>query len=359
MGFVQLTIDGFSGALSGHAHCEGHGHGVYVRVSIRGPRGPLSDVVFSKHPTAELSTGLLAHACNPRPASSQEADAHLHDDEKEMFLGQPALRTPRTVDDSVEAEVQLINASILSDPEGPASGRGPSPALSPTDPVPRGLLTLCPGASSGSKASCSCGNIDLLTHTHTHAHTHTHLLGIGGVKVLRKQSPARDSDKDPVSRGAAAGHKGAGVGEVRGSWCSASAHEGAVDVGRGHLREGVCLSHVPVSTSSWLVLQVFSQQAPDSRAGSEDEAREPAPGTGTGGHSSVAPPRGLRQEAHALDVLIGWATFPLFETDADGGAAVPACRLKAGKFVVQLAAPPLDSQAPLASVMAYLFHVCT
>ena len=25
----------------------------------------------------------------------------------------------------------------------------PSPALSPTDPVPRGLLTLCPGASSG------------------------------------------------------------------------------------------------------------------------------------------------------------------------------------------------------------------
>jgi len=25
----------------------------------------------------------------------------------------------------------------------------PSPTLSPTDPVPRGLLTLCPGASSG------------------------------------------------------------------------------------------------------------------------------------------------------------------------------------------------------------------
>jgi len=27
--------------------------------------------------------------------------------------------------------------------------RSPSPTLSPTDPVPRGLLTLCPGASSG------------------------------------------------------------------------------------------------------------------------------------------------------------------------------------------------------------------
>ena len=27
--------------------------------------------------------------------------------------------------------------------------RVPSPTLSPTDPVPRGLLTLCPGASSG------------------------------------------------------------------------------------------------------------------------------------------------------------------------------------------------------------------
>ena len=27
--------------------------------------------------------------------------------------------------------------------------RVPSPTLSPTHPVPRGLLTLCPGASSG------------------------------------------------------------------------------------------------------------------------------------------------------------------------------------------------------------------
>ena len=54
-------------------------------------------------------------------------------------------------------------------PQVPLS-RLPSPALSPTDPVPRGILTLCPGASSGSKASCSCGNINLLTHTHTHTH---------------------------------------------------------------------------------------------------------------------------------------------------------------------------------------------
>jgi len=30
-----------------------------------------------------------------------------------------------------------------------ARARTPSPTLSPTDPVPRGLLTLCPAASSG------------------------------------------------------------------------------------------------------------------------------------------------------------------------------------------------------------------
>jgi len=30
-----------------------------------------------------------------------------------------------------------------------AAARLPSPTLSPTDPVPRGLLTLCPAASSG------------------------------------------------------------------------------------------------------------------------------------------------------------------------------------------------------------------
>jgi len=32
----------------------------------------------------------------------------------------------------------------------------PSPTLSPTDPVPRGLLTLCPEASSASRASGPC-----------------------------------------------------------------------------------------------------------------------------------------------------------------------------------------------------------
>ena len=38
---------------------------------------------------------------------------------------------------------------------GPAlSSCLPSPTLSPTDPVPRGLLTLCPGASSGPLCQC-------------------------------------------------------------------------------------------------------------------------------------------------------------------------------------------------------------
>ena len=35
--------------------------------------------------------------------------------------------------------------------------RWPSPTLSPTDPVPRGLLTLCPGASSGPQGQWARG----------------------------------------------------------------------------------------------------------------------------------------------------------------------------------------------------------
>ena len=34
-------------------------------------------------------------------------------------------------------------------PAGECASCVPSPTLSPTDPVPRGLLTLCPAASSG------------------------------------------------------------------------------------------------------------------------------------------------------------------------------------------------------------------
>ena len=55
----------------------------------------------------------------------------------------------------------------------------PSPTLSPTDPVPRGLLTLCPWASHcASSLTYTPARAYTHTHTHTHtrarAHTHTH-----------------------------------------------------------------------------------------------------------------------------------------------------------------------------------------
>ena len=46
----------------------------------------------------------------------------------------------------------FVGAELLRSPCSSPSLRDellPSPTLSPTDPVPRGLLTLCPGASSG------------------------------------------------------------------------------------------------------------------------------------------------------------------------------------------------------------------
>ena len=48
----------------------------------------------------------------------------------------------------------------------------PSPTLSPTDPVPRGLLTLCPEASSASRVSGPCrrrGHTRVSTRGHTSA----------------------------------------------------------------------------------------------------------------------------------------------------------------------------------------------
>ena len=46
----------------------------------------------------------------------------------------------------------------------------PSPTLSPTDPVPRGLLTLCPAASSGPGAQ---GDAHLPSPPPPHTHTQT------------------------------------------------------------------------------------------------------------------------------------------------------------------------------------------
>ena len=57
-----------------------------------------------------------------------------------------ALRSARAA--LVLSSLTLLPPFFLS-PTSTPSGCMPSPTLSPTDPVPRGLLTLCPGASSG------------------------------------------------------------------------------------------------------------------------------------------------------------------------------------------------------------------
>ena len=59
---------------------------------------------------------------------------------------------------------------------------GPSPTLSPTDPVPRGLLTLCPGLHIYIYIYIHMYMhmyiyiyIYIYTHTHTHIYTYIHI----------------------------------------------------------------------------------------------------------------------------------------------------------------------------------------
>jgi len=53
------------------------------------------------------------------------------------------------VNDPLYPEIECILEVPPSTPGAPLALQVPSPALSPTDPVPRCLLTLCPWASSG------------------------------------------------------------------------------------------------------------------------------------------------------------------------------------------------------------------
>ena len=307
MGFVKIMIDGFSGSLLGHPHCEQRGGGVYVRVSVRGSDGPLQDVVFSKHPDAELSTGLNIQAPKPLPwtsSSSQAAHAHLGDNETETLL-----------DDSVETDVQLINRAILSNAGGAggsAEGQGRVKRGRkgiPFSRIPSGSSIPFPRIPSGS--------------------------------VYEEAEAGKGGESGAVQRPPA--------GEVKGSWCSGITvitDEETVDVRRSHLKEGVCISFVPVGGSSWLVLQVFL-----------DLGLPPEPPEGEVRRASSAEvemtPRELRQEADARDILVGWATFPLFESDAQlGASAQEQNRIKTGKFMIQLAAPPLDTETAMATMIA-------
>jgi hypothetical protein len=282
MGFVKIIIDGFSGSLLGHPHCEQRGGGVYVRVSVRGSHGPLPDVVFSKHPDAELSTGLNIQA---------PAHAHLGENDTETLL-----------DDSVETEVKLINRAILSDAgEGDSAG-GQREGRKGISRIPSGSVIPFSRIPSGS--------------------------------VYEEAEVGQGGESGAV--------QGPRAGEVKGSWCCGITDEETVDVRRSHLREGVCVSFVPVGGSSWLVLQVFL-------------AVGLPPGVEVRRASSAdveMTPRGLRQEADANDILVGWATFPLFESDAQASAQVQTCRIKTGKFKIQLAAPPLDTETAMATMIA-------
>ena len=78
------------------------------------------------------------------------------------------MRTASNLRKGVEADaaVRNLSAAAVAQPETGSNGRAiarhglqdrnqrslPSPTLSSTDPVPRGLLTLCPWASSGPQA---------------------------------------------------------------------------------------------------------------------------------------------------------------------------------------------------------------
>jgi len=80
-----------------------------------------------------------------------------------MYAAEHVIRCMRLSMDLIMYAAQHASSSIRCMPLSMAAGvrtapllpvqahgqREPSPTLSPTDPVPGGLLTLCPGASSG------------------------------------------------------------------------------------------------------------------------------------------------------------------------------------------------------------------
>jgi len=124
------------------------------------------------------------------------------------------------------------------------------------------------------------------------------------------------------------------VREIRGSWCSATVAEEGLDVHSKHLCEGVCISHIPASTTVALVIEAFLDMQQDGSGGS-------------GGRDAAA----LRQHAHPADVLIAWASLLLFEGDGRGGVD-EVLRMREGEHVLQMAAPPVDSSATLETVLS-------
>ena len=69
---IQMMIDGCSGSLTGHSHCEGKGAGVYIHVSVVDQEAGMQlPVLFSAHPSSDLrSVRTRCHSCGPaRPFS--------------------------------------------------------------------------------------------------------------------------------------------------------------------------------------------------------------------------------------------------------------------------------------------------
>ena len=238
--YIQIVIDGFSGSLSGHSHCQFEPVNVYVRISVVDKNGSEKPVLFSAHPSSDLST----------------------------WLRNPELDSPQ--------HVSGVSFGAAAQPGGRESGASPQS---------RKNASLAGQGGRESRAS----------------------LGQGSVQQDDADVP-HDADTETQTQAQEQAAEAVGPRLIKTSWCSASENHKNLDVGKRHLREGVCVSEVPAVADMALLVKVYC----DSQ------------GTDRDAHV-------LRQDAHPDDVLIGWTRFPILDSDHS---------VKDGQFILPLAAPP-------------------
>ena len=93
-----------------------------------------------------------------------------------------------------------------------------------------------------------------------------------------------------------------------------------VQVSRRHEREGVCVSNIPVHSSTRLLVHVYRDMntSTSNTATSAQHTQEP------------------RKESHTENILIAWVSCPLFETNNDLDSSTHAVlTLRSGQVISQ------------------------